>query len=156
MYQSETAPKWIRGAIVGCYQLAITVGLFLAAIVNFGTQNRNDSGAYRIPIAIQFAFMIIICGGMFILPETPRFLVKQDKHDKALKSLAYIRRLDENHPAIQEELAEVEANYRYEMSISKAEYIDCFKGTIGKRLGTGCGLQALQQLTGVNFIFYCR
>lgn len=25
LYQSETAPKWIRGAIVGCYQLAITI-----------------------------------------------------------------------------------------------------------------------------------
>ena len=40
------------------------------------------------------------------------------------------------------------------MSVSKATYLDCFKGTIGKRLLTGCLLQGLQQLTGVNFIFY--
>ena len=53
-----------------------------------------------------------------------------------------------------EELGEIEANHRYEMSISKATYLDCFKGTVGKRLLTGCCLQALQQLTGVNFIFY--
>lgn len=32
LYQSETAPKWIRGTIVGAYQWAITIGLFLAAI----------------------------------------------------------------------------------------------------------------------------
>lgn len=44
MYQSETLPKWIRGAVVGCYQLCITIGLFLAAIVNYATQHRNDSG----------------------------------------------------------------------------------------------------------------
>lgn len=44
MYQSETLPKWIRGAVVGCYQLCITIGLFLAAIVNWATQNRTDSG----------------------------------------------------------------------------------------------------------------
>jgi SP family sugar:H+ symporter-like MFS transporter len=55
MYQSETAPKWIRGTIVGCYQLAITIGLFLAAIVNYSTQNRNDTGSYRIPIAGKYA-----------------------------------------------------------------------------------------------------
>lgn len=40
------------------------------------------------------------------------------------------------------------------MSISKATYVDCFRGNIGKRLMTGCLLQGLQQLTGVNFIFY--
>jgi len=32
--------------------------------------------------------------------------------------------------------------------------VDCFKGTVLKRLITGCCLQGLQQLTGVNFIFY--
>lgn len=40
------------------------------------------------------------------------------------------------------------------MSLGRSSYRDCFKGTVGKRLLTGCGLQALQQLTGVNFIFY--
>lgn len=63
MYQSETAPKWIRGTIVGAYQLAITIGLFLAAIVNNATKNRQDSGSYRIPIAVQFAWSIILVGG---------------------------------------------------------------------------------------------
>ncbi|KAK4987460.1 Plasma membrane low glucose sensor [Elasticomyces elasticus] len=154
LYQSETAPKWIRGTIVGTYQLAITIGLFLAAIVNNATQNRTDSGSYRIPISIQFAWSIIIVGGLIILPETPRFLIKQDKYEKAAQALAKIRRLPTDHPAVVEELAEIQANHRYEMSIGKASYLDCFKGTVGKRLATGCGLQGLQQLTGVNFIFY--
>jgi len=154
MYQSETSPKWIRGTIVGAYQLAITIGLFLAAIVNNATGTRNDTGSYRIPIAVQFLWAIIICVGLLFLPETPRYLVKRDKHEKAAKALGRLRRLDTSHPQLVEELGEVEANHRYEMSISKASYIDCFKGTIGKRLLTGCGLQALQQLTGVNFIFY--
>ncbi|KXT16985.1 hypothetical protein AC579_7419 [Pseudocercospora musae] len=154
MYQSETAPKWIRGTIVGAYQWAITIGLFLAAIVNYSTGDRNDSGSYRIPIAVQFAWSIIICVGLFFLPETPRFLIKQDKHEKAARALSKLRRLPIDHPALVEELAEVEANHRYEMSISKATYLDCFKGTVGKRLLTGCLLQGLQQLSGVNFIFY--
>jgi len=57
LYQSETAPKWIRGAIVGCYQWAITIGLFLAAIVLNSSKNRNDTGSYRIPVAVQFAWV---------------------------------------------------------------------------------------------------
>ncbi|KAL8904032.1 MAG: hypothetical protein Q9171_007195 [Xanthocarpia ochracea] len=154
LYQSETAPKWIRGAVVGCYQLAITVGLLLAAIVNNGTKDRNDTGSYRIPIAVQFAWAIIVVVGMLILPETPRYFIKVGKKDKAAKALSRLRRLDVDHPALVEELAEVQANHEYEMSLGKASYLDCFKGTVGKRLMTGCLLQSLQQLTGVNFIFY--
>lgn len=63
MYQSETSPKWIRGTIVGAYQLAITIGLFLAAIVNNSTKHRNDTGSYRIPIAIQFLWSLILVFG---------------------------------------------------------------------------------------------
>ncbi|KAB2578922.1 putative glucose transporter rco-3 [Lasiodiplodia theobromae] len=154
MYQSETSPKWIRGTIVGAYQLAITIGLFLAAIVNNATKHRNDTGSYRIPIAVQFAWALILVIGLIFLPETPRFLVKQDKHEQATASLAKLRRLPEDHPAVVEELAEIVANHHYEMSIGTASYAECFKGTVGKRLMTGCFLQALQQLTGVNFIFY--
>ena len=63
MYQSETSPKWIRGTVVGAYQLAITIGLLLAAIVNNSTKNRNDTGSYRIPIAIQFLWSLILVIG---------------------------------------------------------------------------------------------
>ncbi|CAD0114462.1 unnamed protein product [Aureobasidium uvarum] len=129
LYQSETAPKWIRGTIV-------------------------DTGSYRIPIAVQFAWAIILFSGLLILPETPRFYIKKGKHEQAARSLARLRRLPVDHPAIEGELAEITANHEYEMSLGTASYIDCFKGNLGKRLATGCGLQALQQLSGVNFIFY--
>ncbi|KAK3648140.1 Plasma membrane low glucose sensor, partial [Elasticomyces elasticus] len=154
LYQSETAPKWIRGTIVGSYQLAITIGLLLASVVDHSTGGRNDTGSYRIPIAVQFAWAIILAGGLIILPETPRFHIKNGKPEKAAKALSQLRRLDADHPALVEELGEITANHEYELSLGKATYLDCFKGTLGKRLATGCLLQSLQQLTGVNFIFY--
>ncbi|KAF2800025.1 general substrate transporter [Melanomma pulvis-pyrius CBS 109.77] len=154
LYQSETSPKWIRGAVVGCYQLAITIGLLLAAIVDNSTKHRNDTGSYRIPIAVQFAWAIILFTGCIFLPETPRYLIKRGRPDQAAKSLSKLRRLDVDHPALLEELAEINANHEYELSLGKATYLDCFKGNLGKRLATGCLLQSLQQLTGVNFIFY--
>jgi len=154
LYQSETSPKWIRGTIVGAYQLAITIGLLIAAIVDNATKNRNDTGSYRIPIAIQFAWAIIMITGMLILPETPRYLIKRGQPDKAARSLARLRRLDVDNPGLIEELAEIVANHEYELSLGKATYLDCFKGNLGVRLLTGCGLQSLQQLTGINFIFY--
>ncbi|KAJ5531662.1 hypothetical protein N7527_005055 [Penicillium freii] len=154
LYQSETAPKWIRGTIVGAYQLAITIGLLLAAIVNNATKDRDDTGCYRIPIAVQFAWAIILVVGMLILPETPRFLIKQDRYEEATKALARLRRMDVNDPAVVAELAEVQANHEYEMRLGKATYIEIVRGSLGKRLATGCAVQGLQQLAGVNFIFY--
>jgi len=154
LYQSETAPKWIRGAIVGAYQLAITIGLLLAAIVNNATSGRNDTGCYRIPIAVQFAWSLILFCGMLVLPETPRFLIKKGRMDKAAISLGRIRRLPADHPAILQELGEVKANHDFETSLGKASYLDCFRPPILKRQFTGMALQALQQLTGINFIFY--
>lgn len=148
------APKWIRGTIVGCYQLAITIGLLLAAIVDHSTKSRNDTGSYRIPIAVQFAWAIILFVGLLVLPDTPRMWIKRGNPEKAAKSLSQLRRLDIDHPALVEELAEITANHEYELSLGKATYLDCFRGSLGKRLATGCLLQALQQLTGVNFIFY--
>ncbi|KAF2465050.1 general substrate transporter [Lindgomyces ingoldianus] len=154
LYQSETSPKWIRGTVVGAYQLAITIGLLLAAIVDNSTKNRNDTGSYRIPIAVQFAWAIILFVGCAFLPETPRYHIKKGRPEKAAKSLSKLRRLDVDHPALLEELGEITANHEYELSLGRATYIDCFKGTLGFRLLTGCLLQSLQQLTGVNFIFY--
>lgn len=136
--------------IVGSYQFAITVGLLLAAIINNATSGRNDTGSYRIPIAVQFAWALILITGMLILPETPRYLIKTGRPEKAARSLARLRRLPIDHTAIADELGEIQANHEYELTLGKASYLDCFRGNIGKRQLTGCLLQALQQLTGIN------
>lgn len=154
LYQSETAPKWIRGAIVGAYQFSITVGLLLAAVVNNSSKDRNDSGSYRIPIAVQFAWSLILFIGMIILPETPRYLIKSGQGEKAAKALGMLRRLPADHPAVSDELAEIKASHDHEMSLGSASYLSCFKRPILKRQLTGMALQGLQQLTGINFIFY--
>lgn len=154
LYQSETAPKWIRGAVVGAYQLAITIGLLIAAVVDNATEKRNDTGSYRIPIAVQFAWAIVLFCGMLFLPETPRFCIKQKQYDRAARALSRLRQLEQDHPAVVEELSEIQANHEYELSLGKATYLDCFKGNLAMRLITGCLLQSLQQLTGVNFVFY--
>jgi len=152
MFQSETLPKWIRGAVVGSYQLCITIGLLLASLVNYATQHRNDSGSYRIPLGIQFAWAIILCTGMFLLPETPRWLVSKGRDAQATRSLVRLRRLPADSPYIIAEIEEIKGNYEYEKSLGSASYLECFKGTIGKRTITGITLQSLQQLVGINFI----
>ncbi|GMM33921.1 hypothetical protein DASC09_012460 [Saccharomycopsis crataegensis] len=156
LYQSECVPKWIRGALVSFYQFAITIGLLLANIVNNATHKMNNSGSYRIPIAIQFLWALILGIGFIFLPESPRFWVKREKKEEALNSLHRLRRLPVDHPEVIEEYEEIRANHEYEMSLGSSGWLDCFKSSNHQRLRifTGISLQALQQLTGVNFVFY--
>ena len=75
MYQSECAPKWIRGAVVGLYQFGITIGILLANIFNNATKGRPNQSSYRIPLAIQFIWAAILAFGMFLLPEVRTLFV---------------------------------------------------------------------------------
>ena len=140
---------------MGAYQLAITIGLLIAAIVDNATKDMTNSGSYRIPIAVQFAWALILGVGLIFLPETPRYLIKVGKDEKAARALGRLRRLEVTNPYLIDELAEIKANHIHEMSLSTSSYKDFLTWhTLGKRLVTGCLLQSLQQLTGINFIFY--
>ena len=165
LYMSEIAPKKVRGALVAGYQFCITIGILMANCVVYATQNRDDSGSYRIPVAVQFLWAIILGGGLFFLPESPRYFVKQGKIEEATKALANVRGQPADSQYIQDELAEIIANHEYELSVvPETSYLgswaNCFKGDIGhassniRRTLLGIGLQMMQQLTGINFIFY--
>lgn len=151
LYQSETAPAWIRGAIVSGYQLAITIGLLIASIVNDRTQHRDDKGAYVIPIAIQFAYAIILSFGLFFLPESPRWYIKRGKRDQAAKSLAILNSTDVDSPYVRAEIEHIQTSLNMELEHGSGGYKECFQRNERKhftRVAVGATLQALQQLTG--------
>lgn len=165
LYMSEVAPKKVRGAIVSGYQFCITIGLLLASCVDYGTQNRNDTGSYRIPIAIQMLWAIILAIGLFMLPESPRYFVKRGQIDKATNALSRLRGEPEGSEYIQQELAEIIANHEYELKVIPqgsyfSSWMNCFTGSLFnpssnlRRTILGTSLQMMQQWTGVNFVFY--
>ncbi|KAG5635147.1 hypothetical protein H0H81_012280 [Sphagnurus paluster] len=157
MYMSECSPKWIRGAVVSSYQWAITIGLLIAAVVNNSTQYRDDHSSFRIPIAIQFAWAAILAGGMSLLPESPRWLIKRGRDADAAASLSRLTGYRPTDAETEAELDEIRSNLEAEMALGESSYADCFKFTknrIALRTLTGIFIQAWQQLTGINFIFY--
>ncbi|KAJ8495810.1 hypothetical protein ONZ45_g4611 [Pleurotus djamor] len=157
MYQSECSPKWIRGAVVSMYQWAITIGLLLAAVVNNATQYRDDHSSYQIPIAVQFVWAAVLAGGMVALPESPRWLIKRGRDEDAAISMSRLTSLHRDSAEVQSELDDIRANLEAERSLGESSYADCFKmghNKIALRTLTGIFLQAWQQLTGINFIFY--
>lgn len=157
MYQSECSPKWIRGAVVSLYQWAITIGILLAAVINNATKDFDNHSAYRIPIAIQFIWAAILAGGMAILPESPRYLIKKGADADAARAMSRLTSLPPSDPEIDAELDEIRQNLREEQEHGESSYADCFKRShnrIALRTLSGIFIQAWQQLTGINFIFY--
>ncbi|KAG0680161.1 hypothetical protein C6P40_002978 [Pichia californica] len=165
IYMSEIAPKKVRGATVSGYQFCVTLGLLISSCVDYGTQNRNNSGSYRIPIAIQLIWALVLGIGLFFLPDSPRFYVKKNQIDKAIHVLSILRQQPEDSKFVQEEIAEIIENHEREMAlIPNQTYIQswtsCFKGSLRdqssnlRRTILGTSLQMMQQWTGINFIFY--
>jgi len=165
LYMSEICPKKVRGALVAGYQFAITLGLLIAACVNYGVQDRGDRSEYRIPIGIQFAWGVILGGGIACLPDSPRYFVKRGRVEKARDSLARLRGQPKDSEYVEAELSEIVANEEYERSIIPAGgwyqgWANCFRGSVFKSNSNlrktilGTSMQMMQQWTGVNFIFY--
>ncbi|KAL9101512.1 MAG: hypothetical protein Q9163_003238 [Psora crenata] len=165
LYMSEIAPKKVRGAIVSGYQFCITIGILLASCVNYGTQNYTTSASYRIPVALQMLWAIILAVGLFFLPETPRYFVKRGKIDRAAQVLGRLRGQPRDSEFVQTELAEIVANHEYELQVIPqgnyfSSWANCFKGSLFeqksnlRRTILGTSLQMMQQWTGINFIFY--
>jgi sugar porter (SP) family MFS transporter len=165
LYVSEIAPRKVRGAMVSGYQFCICVGVLLANCVVYATKDRDDTGSYRIPIGIQFLWSTILASGLFFLPESPRFFVRKGQISNAAKALSRIRSQPVESAYVQNELAEIIANYEYEKLVTPQttyakSWTSCFTGSILdgssnlRRTLLGILMQMMQQLTGINFIAY--
>lgn len=128
----------------------------MASGVDYATQDRADSGSYRIPIAIQFAWGLILAIGLLFLPDSPRYFVKRGRIDDAAQSLARVRGQPVDSDYIQVELSEIIANEEYERNIIPdtgfiGSWMNCFSGSLfhGKsnlrRTILGTSLQMMQQ-----------
>lgn len=71
---------------------------------------------WQIPFAVQLipAGLLVIC--MSFMIESPRWLVRNGKYDKALKNLSWVRNLPEDHEYVQLEYAEMRAQVEHEVT----------------------------------------
>lgn len=162
MYQAETAPPWIRGALVCTYQLFITLGIFLASCFNYGTyeHQRGNSGSWRITMGLGWAFLIILGVGILFFPETPRYAYRRGRKEEAKETLCHVYGAPAHHYAIVTQMEEIEAKFQAEIQVKQnpiAEFIGMWRAPrMAYRLMLGISLQMFQQLTGANYFFYVR
>ncbi|GJC88462.1 hexose transporter-like protein [Colletotrichum tofieldiae] len=155
MYQSESTPAIIRGVIVSTYQLFITLGIWLAEVVNFATHNKVGSASWRIPNGLGFAWALILGGGILFLPESPRFAFRQGREDEARRNIAKLAGVEPNAMSVNAQIDDIRAKVAEESAGSDTSIWEIFTGPrMLYRTILGVVLQAGQQLTGANFFFY--
>ncbi|KAF8849309.1 hypothetical protein BDZ45DRAFT_708864 [Acephala macrosclerotiorum] len=155
MYMSETAPVPVRGAVVSCYQLFITIGIFTADCINYGTEGFTNTGSYRIPMGVGFIWALILGIGILFLPETPRHDWNHGRSDRATTTMSKFYGLPEHHIMIQTETAEIEKVRAATAESAREPWHAPLTGPrMFYRVALAMALQMLQQLTGANYYFY--
>ena len=156
MLISEVAPKHLRATLVSCYQLMITLGIFLGYCTNFGTKNYTNTVQWRVPLGLGFAWALFMIGGMMFVPESPRFLVSVGRAEDAKHSISVSNKVPIDDPSVQAEYEVLQASAEAEKLAGNASWGELFstKDKIFQRLLMGCMIQSLQQLTGDNYFFY--
>ncbi|GMM58443.1 hypothetical protein DAKH74_050600 [Maudiozyma humilis] len=153
---SEVSPKHIRGTLISCFQLMITLGIFLGYCTNYGTKTYSNSVQWRVPLGLGFAWALFMVAAMFMVPESPRYLIEKGRMEDAKRSVAVSNKVSIDDPAVQAEVDLLAVGVENERAAGEASWAELFstKGKILPRLIMGVMLQSLQQLTGANYFFY--
>jgi sugar porter (SP) family MFS transporter len=144
-YISESAPTDVRGSLSSLFQLAITLGILVAYLVNAVFAPLGD---WRWPLGLAFVPAFVLFVGMYLMPETPRWLVSKGREEEARRVLARTRTDEEIEGEIQE-IHRVE-----EEAMEQAGYRELLAPWVRPMLVAGIGLAIFQQFVGINTVIY--
>jgi SP family arabinose:H+ symporter-like MFS transporter len=146
MYIAELAPAKYRGTLVSLNQLAIVIGILIAFFSNYllvGTGENN----WRWMLLVMAAPAILLFFSLFVVPESPRWLVARNKNDEALEVLKKTSGL----ASAESELAEIMQTLKNHEEPAFAELL---APKVRPLLFIGIILAVFQQITGINTIMY--
>ncbi|CAH0022542.1 unnamed protein product [Clonostachys rhizophaga] len=180
LYNAELSAPELRGFLVSFYQFCTILGIMLSFWIGYGSNNIGGFGenqsdlAWRLPSIIQGIPAVLLAGGIWWLPFSPRWLVKKGRNEEALKTLSYLRKLPEDHELVQVEYKEIQAECLFEQrAFAKsfpnlaakeegsiwtrefAQYYDIVRTKDNfKRVATAWLVMFWQQWSGIDAIIY--
>ncbi len=162
MYIAEVAPAQIRGKLVSINQLTIVIGILLAQYINWFLVRKLPPGAtdefiriswfgqqgwrwmFGLTAAPSFLFFL----GMWLVPESPRWLAKNGKPERARSILSRIG--GEQYAAAA--VADIDSTLASE-EVQHVRFSDLLEPGMRKVLALGVILAVFQQWCGINVIF---
>lgn len=145
MYIAEVSPPQVRGRLVSIYQLTIVLGILITSVVNYSLRNHGID-AWRWMFGMGLIPSVVFFAGVYFLPESPRWLLKTKKEDKAKKVLS----------AIGDQTYVETTTISIKQSLSgatKMNYAAAFKRPFLTAVALGIGLAVFQQFCGINVVF---
>jgi len=151
MYIAEISPARIRGRMVSVNQFAIVTGFLVVYFVNYfialqGDQMWNQESGWRWMFGSEALPALLLLVLLFFVPESPRWLTKQNRSNEALEILT---RVDGAEYA-KTELLEIKDALAHESGSLKQLLQPGMKIV----LVIGVVLAVLQQVTGINVFLY--
>jgi len=155
VYISEISPPTRRGRLIGAQQWAITWGIMIMFYISYGCSFIKGNAAWRVPWGLQMIPAIILFFGVFILPESPRWLATKDRWEETREVLILTHgKGDPNSPWVHREYNEIKEWIQLEKEASNVSYLELFRPRMINRTHIGLFTQIWSQLTGMNVMMY--
>ncbi len=145
VYISEISPANARGWQASLYQLAITIGILSAYLVDYAFAGSEN---WRWMLGLAAIPGVLLGLGMIALPETPRWLLERGRTDDARKVLRRIR----GNANIDSEFKEIQNTLS--LGSERGRFSDLLAPAVRPALIIGVGLAVFQQVTGINTVIY--
>ncbi|MCD6347596.1 MAG: sugar porter family MFS transporter [Bacteroidales bacterium] len=145
LYIAEVSPANVRGRNVAINQLTIVTGILITNLVNYSLA---DSGpeAWRWMFGLGTVPALLFLTGVSFLPESPRFLVKAGRSDKAGVVLSKIGSAD----FVTDTLKNIESSLK---GSARVPIREVFQKAVRPAVLLGVGLAVFQQFCGINVVF---
>lgn len=134
--------------------MCFIIGQLISAGVLKGFSTRQDPWGYRIPFALQWVWPVFLIPAIYFAPESPWYLVRQNRLDEAEHSLRRLQGKKATHIDPKQTLSTIVYTNNLEEQLSVGtSYWDCFKGFELRRTEIACMCFAGQILSGISFAY---
>lgn len=155
MYVSETCRPDQRGRLILLEGIFGSAGLALACWVNFGFYFVHSSANWRFPIAFPAVFASFIAVVVLFLPESPRWLVMQDKLEEASKVVGLLNNVPANSEEVHRQVESIRNALNTDLQTSHSSNpFSLTKNRHLHRTVLAVVLCMITQLTGINVVTF--
>lgn len=149
-YISEISPTVVRGSLTAAINLSMVVGQLLCQVILRGTSKFSPSPmVYKALFAVQWGFAASILCVIPFMPESPWWLVRKGKLEKARKSLKKL--YGPNDELIETRLSDIRQTIANSWK-EEGTYFQCFLSTDRRRTLIAMAVFVVQLLSGAPFV----